>query len=492
MFLLGYDIGSSSVKASLIDTGNSTTVFSDFSPQQEMVIHSEKIGWAEQDPETWWKYLVDVTRKVLDDSKVDPADIKGIGISWQMHGLVCVDKNHHVLRPSIIWCDSRAVPYGNDAFDKLGKEQSLSYLLNSPGNFTAAKLAWVKENEPEVYSRIFKVMLPGDYIAMKLTGRITTTIGGLSEGVFWDFKKHRVSQDVMDCFGFDDSLIPEIVPTFGDQGSVCKSAALELGLEEGTKLGYRSGDQPNNALSLNVMEPGEVAATAGTSGVVYGVMDDYNYDPLSRINIFSHVNHSKERPRLGALLCVNGTGILNSWIKKELLFNRLSYQEMNSLADKSPIGANGISFVPFGNGAERMLLNNNIGASVHNISFNNHSMGDIIRAAQEGVVFSFRFGMDIMREIGLDLQVIKAGHSNMFLSEVFRKTLSSITGSVIEIFDTDGSIGAARGAGMGIGVYTNREEAFTSLERIMVVEPDLKNKEQYQEAYNKWKLKINN
>lgn len=490
MYLLGYDIGSSSVKASLVDATNGRIVATDYFPKTEMPMYAEQIGWAEQDPEMWWENLKKANESVLTQARIDTSDIKGIGISWQMHGLVAVDKEQNILRQSIIWCDSRSVSIGDKAFKEIGEQFALSHLLNSPGNFTASKLAWVKTNEPQLYDRIDKIMLPGDYIAMKLTGEVTTTVGGLSEGIFWDFKRNRLSKEVMEYFGFDHSLIPDLVPTFGIQGRVSQSAALELGLKADTPIGYRSGDQPNNAASLNVFNPGEIASTAGTSGVVYGVLDEVNYDALSRVNTFAHVNHTAEQIRLGVLLCINGTGILNSWVKQNMVQKELSYEDMNNLAGQSAIGSKGISVMPFGNGAERVLENREPGGSFHGINFNIHSISDIIRASQEGIVFSFKYGMKIMQEMGMDISVIKAGNANMFLSPIFRDTLAGVTGFTIELFDTDGAVGAAKAAGIGVGVYKSNKEAFESLERIMCVEPNPTTSEQYSEAYHVWESRL--
>lgn len=431
MYLLGYDIGSSSVKASLVNAESGKCVASAFYPKTEAEIIAVQSGWAEQKPEMWWANLKLATQDVMDASSIRKEDIAAIGISYQMHGLVCVDKNQQVLRPAIIWCDSRAVPYGEKAFHSLGEERCLSHLLNSPGNFTASKLAWVKENEPEIYARIDKIMLPGDYIAMKLTGEVCTTVSGLSEGMFWDFKNNEVAKFLMEYYGFDSSLIAAIKPTFSEQGRVTTFAAAELGLKEGTPVTYRAGDQPNNALSLNVFNPGEIASTAGTSGVVYGVNGAVNYDPQSRVNTFAHVNHTAEQTRLGVLLCINGTGILNSWVKRTVVPAGVSYAEMNELAAQAPIGSGGISILPFGNGAERMLQNRETGCSINGINFNLHTRNHIIRAAQEGIVFSFKYGIDIMEGMGMDVRKIHAGHANMFLSPIFRDTLAGVTGATM-------------------------------------------------------------
>ncbi|MCD8261417.1 MAG: carbohydrate kinase, partial [Bacteroides sp.] len=427
---------------------------------------------------------------ILSESGVSGSEIKAIGISYQMHGLVCVDKNQQVLRPAIIWCDSRGVPYGQKAFETIGEEKCLSHLLNSPGNFTASKLAWIRENKPEIYEKIDKIMLPGDYIAMKLSGTICTTVSGLSEGMFWDFKNNRVAGFLMAYYGFDPSLIADIAPTFAEQGRVNARSAAELGLHEGTPITYRAGDQPNNALSLNVFNPGEIASTAGTSGVVYGVNGEVNYDPKSRVNTFAHVNHTPEQTRLGVLLCINGTGILNSWVKKNIALEGISYNEMNVLASKAPIGSGGISILPFGNGAERMLENKEIGCSIRGINFNLHEKQHVIRAAQEGIVFSFKYGIDIMEEMGIPVQKIHAGHANMFLSPIFRETLAEVTGAVIELYDTDGSIGAAKGAGIGAGIYKDNNEAFTTLEKLDVIEPNVAQRREYADAYERWKVRL--
>ncbi|QIA07597.1 xylulokinase [Draconibacterium halophilum] len=489
MHLLGLDIGSSSVKVSLIEANNGNVVASSFYPKQEMKITAHQAGWAEQEPELWWKNLRLALAEVLSTANINKESIESIGISYQMHGLVMVDKNQEVLRPSIIWCDSRAAVYGDKAFDEIGGQRCLTNLLNSPGNFTASKLKWVKENEPETFAKVDKIMLPGDYIAMKLTGETQTTISGLSEGIMWNFKDNDLATVLFDNYGFSADIIPEIVPTFAPSGQISAKTAAELGLSTKTKVSYRAGDQPNNALSLNVLNPGEIATTAGTSGVVYGVSKEIKYDPQSRVNTFAHVNHTPEDPRLGVLLCINGTGILNAWMKR-MVAEDLSYEAMNDLASKIAIGSDGISILPFGNGAERVLQNKNIGSQFSGVNFNIHGKGHLLRAAQEGIVFSFKYGMDIMKNIGIDASVIKAGKANMFLSPIFRETLAGISGATIELYNTDGSVGAARGAGVGSGYYKSFNEAFSNLKKLDVIEPDTQKVAAYQEAYENWKSEL--
>lgn len=481
-YLLGIDVGSSSVKASLMDAETGRCAGSAFYPKTEMKINAPQPGFAEQDPQAWYDCAKDAVRDAMRQAGSKPEDVKAVGIAYQMHGLVCVDKDQNVLRPAIIWCDSRAVPYGQAAFDALGSETCLSHLMNSPGNFTAAKLAWVKENEPEVYKQIDKIMLPGDWLAMKLTGDARTTASGLSEGILWDFKKENAARFLIDFYGFDTGLLPEIVPTFGQQGGLTKEAADAFGLAAGTPVAYRGGDQPNNALSLNVLNPGEIAATAGTSGVVYGVTDQKQFDPQSRVNTFAHVNHSAADPRLGVLLCINGTGILNAWTKR--LLGDISYQEMDELAESVPVGSDGVTVLPFGNGAERVLGNRNVGAQIAGLDLNRHGRAHLCRAVQEGIVFSFMYGMEVMKETGIEIKTIRAGFANMFMSDVFCETLAGVSGAKIELYETDGSLGAARGAGFGAGVFQTLEESFQTLEKCREIFPK---PGKFAEAYAAWK-----
>jgi xylulokinase len=486
MYTLGFDIGSSSVKVSILNVESGRLEATAFSPKTEMPITAVKPGWAEQDPNMWWENLKVAISEVLSTSRIKSDQIIGIGISYQMHGLVIVDKNKQVLRPSIIWCDSRAVEIGRDAFKAIGPEKCLGSLMNSPGNFTASKLRWVKMNEPKIFEKIDKFMLPGDYIAMRLTGEAVTTESGLSEGILWDFKSNAPAGFLLDHYGISKDTIPPIVPTFGEQGRLSESAAKELGLAKGTPVSYRAGDQPNNALSLNVMEPGEIAATAGTSGVVYGVSDALKYDPPSRVNSFAHVNHKKDARRIGVLLCINGTGISNSWMRKTTGQQNVGYAELDKRAMSTPVGADGLLYLPFGNGAERMLENRDIGAQLANIQFNIHTASHLVRAVHEGIAFSFNYGIDIMHEMDMKPKVMRAGQANLFLGPIFRETLATIAGVTIELYNTDGSQGAARGAGLGVKQYKSREEMFKGLERLKVIEPNAASEAKYAELYKRW------
>jgi xylulokinase len=489
-YLLGYDVGSSSIKASLLSIDSGKVEASATSPDRELEIQAPRPGWAEQDPEVWWEHLERATARLEAGGKL--SDVRALGISYQMHGLVCLDRTGKVLRPAIIWCDSRAVEIGEKAFAELGPERCLKNLLNSPGNFTASKLAWVRAEEPRIFDRIDKILLPGDYIAYRLTGTVNTTPSGLSEGILWNFAKGELARFLLEYYGIPEELIPPQVANFALQGEVTAEAARRLGLKAGIPVAYRGGDQPNNALSLNVLHPGEVAATAGTSGVVYGVGDSAGYDEASRVNTFVHVNHSQDTPRYGTLMCVNGTGILNSWLRHQLMSvgeAGLSYEQMNDLAASAPAGADGLTVLPYGNGAERTLENRNPGASIRGLDLNRHTRAHLLRAAQEGIVFALKYGLQIMEGMGLKIELVRAGAANMFLSPLFAEAFATVSGAQVELYDTDGSQGAARGAGIGGGIY-DPKSAFDGLTRVGTVVPNEALAPAYGKAYQRWLVEL--
>lgn len=487
MYLLGFDIGSSSVKVALVEAATKKVVDSVQSPSEAMIIDAPEQGWAEQDPEMWWKHVCIATKQILTDNQIEPNQIRAIGIAYQMHGLVLVDRDLNSLRPSIIWCDSRAVEIGNQAFESIGGENCLSCMLNSPGNFTASKLKWVKENEPEIYNKAAYFMLPGDFIALKLTGRVATTVSGLSEGILWDFQKQEIAEPVLKEYGIDRHLIPPILPTLSNQGELTEQAAQETGLRVGTPVTYRAGDQPNNAMSLNVLNPGEVAATGGTSGVVYGVIDYPAADQASRVNGFAHVNYSQQKPMIGVLLCINGAGILYNWTRQQVLSGQVSFPDMEQMAQSIPIGSDALRIIPFGNGAERILENNNPGAQINNLQLNRHQQAHIVRAALEGVAFSFVYGIEILKDLGLETNIIRVGNDNLFQSDVFSSTIATLANSQIEIMRTNGAIGAAKASGVAVGLYQSLREAMSGNELIKAYEPKTAQLAAYKQAYQSWK-----
>ena len=487
VYLLGFDLGSSSIKATLLDANTGQTVASAQKPSEEMRIDSKKADWAEQDPAMWWAFLCEASNSLIQKTGIDPEAIQAIGIGYQMHGLVLLDSKHRVLRPAIIWCDSRAAEIGKEAFESLGEQLCLERFLNSPGNFTASKLKWVQENEPDLYRKIHKMMLPGDYISMKMTGIISTTYTGLSEGILWDYKQNDLARMLLDHYEIKEQLIPDPKPSFTEHGRLTKEAAESMGLRKGIPVTYKAGDQPNNAFSLHALAGETGAATAGTSGVIYGVSDKPVFDPKSRVNTFIHVNHTVESPSYGVLLCINGTGILYRWIRDQLSVNNtISYNQMNEIARNTPIGADGLLIHPFGNGSERILENRNPGSTISGIHFNRHDTGHILRAALEGIVFSMKYGFSIMKEIGINPDIIRAGHANLFLSPLFREAFANSTGSLLELYETDGSEGAARGAGLGSGLFSSENEAFAGLRKMETTEPEIEKTERYQNAYETW------
>lgn len=488
MYYLGLDIGSSSIKAALVEISSGKSIGVVQEPKEEMGMFAQKNGWAEQKPEDWWRHICSAISHLKKQYNISRTQIKGIGISYQMHGLVLIDKAGKPLRKSIIWCDSRAVEIGNNAFDEIGNEACASRLLNSPANFTASKLKWVQDNEPDIYNQIYKFMLPGDYVAYKFSNTINTTISGLSEGIFWDFKKDTIADFLLEHFGINKSLVPDIVDTFSIQSLVDEKGEEETGIAAGTPIYYRAGDQPNNALSLNVFNPGEVAATGGTSGVVYAVTDSLSVKESSRVNNFAHVNYTKgAAARIGKLLCINGAGIQYRWLLNNLAVS--SYEEMNTLASEIPVGSDGVCLIPFGNGAERMLNNKEVGTRIVNMNLNNHHKGHMCRAALEGIAFSFVYGMEILKSDGIQPSVIRAGNDNLFRSEIFANTVATLIEQEIEIYNTTGAIGAARAANLHKGDFKSFGKSIMDNDHVMTFMP-FKDKQPYIEGYNNWKKEL--
>lgn len=489
MFAIGYDIGSSSVKASIVNINTGKVVAIDKYPESEMPIEAKHQGWAEQDPEMWWENICILTKSLLIKNNIEPGQILSIGIGYQMHGLVLVDKNKNVLRPSIIWCDSRAGSIGDQALKDLGSAYCLGHLLNSPGNFTASKLKWVKDNEPEIFSKVHKWMLPGDYIAMKFTNEINSTVAGYSEGMFWDFKNKEIASQLLNYYGISTDLMPDIVDTFSIHGRVTADAAKLSGLTAGTPVTYRAGDQPNNAMALKVLHPGDVAATGGTSGVVYAVTEKLDHDAQSRVNGFAHINHSANQNRIGQLLCINGCGILYAWMRKQVGGAGATYEWMEKQVDNVPVGSEGLVILPFGNGSERILNDKMVGARIDNLQFNRHTQAHLYRAAIEGIVFSFAYGMEILQAIGITPYTIKVGNDNLFLSDTFTLTMANLLQCNIEMYDTTGAVGAAKASTVAIGSYNSIDEAIDDMKPIKITEYKSQNS-LYLEAYDNWSIQL--
>ena len=484
--VLGIDLGSSSVKVSLLDTATGRTLDQEQRPAAaEMAIEAPRPHWAEQDPHRWWANTTEAIRALK--ARHSLAEVSAIGVAYQMHGLVLLDAEGEVVRPSIIWCDSRAVALGREAAESIGQHRIETTTLNGPGNFTASKWAWVARHEPEVLARATTVMLPGDYIAFKLTGERNTTASGLSEMILWDFGQRRPASFVLEHYGLDVDLLPPLVPTFGDQGTVLAEVAQEFGFRQNARVAYRAGDQPNNAYALNVLEPGETAATAGTSGVVYAVTDQRVYDRQQRVNAFLHVNAAAEAERLGVLLCVNGTGSAYAWLRRTLGATALpDYAQVNAWAAESEIGGDGLRFYPWGNGAERMLGNADLGARLEGLTFARHGAPELCAAVQDGIAAALTYGTRGLDDVGARPQVVRAGRANLFLSDRFAQAFAQLGEAPLQLYDTDGAQGAARGAAVGAREYADHAEALASLRVVAEFEPRAELAAAYEDYYERW------
>lgn len=485
MHYLGIDLGSSSVKVCLADANGKEIASAKAPIDGEMEIISTSSGFAEQNPEDWWAMLTHGIKQLKEQGH-NLANVKAIGIAYQMHGLVAMNDSFIPLRPAIIWCDSRAIPLGEKAFQEIGEEKALKKLLNSPGNFTAAKLAWVKNNEPDIYNKIAFIGLPGDWLAARLTGQLNATVSGLSEGIFIDHSTGQISNDVLNAFSIDKNFIKQPGESFRRFGKVLPTWCDEFGFNADAEVCYVAGDQPNNAFSLSAINPGEVAINAGTSGVLYAVSETPVVDMQQRVNTFAHVTHTTNKPSFGVLACVNGTGIQYSWLRHMLANNGdLSFIDLNNLAKTAPPGCDGLHVFSFGNGAERILNNRNIGASFTNINFHKHGPQHLIRAAQEGIAFSLVYCIEIFKEIGIEIKVLKAGSANLFNSPLFRQIVADTSGIPVEVINADGALGAARGAMVGSQAIDIKTIGSEMIQTVARVEPS-ENTQLYRQIYNEW------
>lgn len=486
MIGIGYDIGSSFIKAALVDVKTGNPILRARVPEVEIPMQAQQQGWAEQDPNLWWEYLCKATQKLLAEAHIKADQISSIGISYQMHGLVLVDRDLNPLRKSIIWCDSRATPYGDKAFEKLGKTYCKDHLLNSPGNFTASKLAWVIENEPDLYNKTYKLMLPGDFLATKLSGVPQTTITGLSEGIFWDFKNDETSTSLFDYYQINQSLVPEIVDNFKLQATVSHSGAKATGLIAGTPITYRAGDQPNNAYTLGARSTGDVVATGGTSGVVYALTDRLSGEELTKVNTFAHINYQPKQKMFGKLLNLNGAGIQYRWLHQ--LMGQMSYQKLNQMAAKAPIGSNGLKVFPFGNGAERILDNKIVNGHISNINFNIHDNNHLARATLEGIAFALIYGIEMLKNDGVVIENLKVGNDNLFLSDIFSKTIADTLGISIQMLEATGAEGAAKAGIAGEKGGQNNHKIHIN----KTIEPNPQSKNQSIDSFKNWKKQLIN
>jgi xylulokinase len=486
MIAIGFDIGSSFVKAALVEVETGKPIARARVPEVEIPMEAQQLGWAEQHPNLWWQYLCEATQKLLTETDINAEQISSIGISYQMHGLVLVDRDLNPLRKSIIWCDSRATSYGEKAFEKLGKGYCKDHLLNSPGNFTASKLAWVIENEPELYQKAYKLMLPGDFLAAKLSGIPQTTITGLSEGIFWDFKNDQASQALFDHYQIDQSLVPEVVDNFTVQATVSNAGAQATGLKEGTPITYRAGDQPNNAYTLGARKAGDVVATGGTSGVVYALTDQLSGNELTKVNTFAHVNYQPQQKMFGKLLNLNGAGIQYRWLHQ--LMGEVGYEKLNEMAQQAPIGSNGLQVFPFGNGAERMLDNKVVNGHISNINFNIHDNNHMVRATLEGIAFAMIYGIEILKNDGVDIENLKVGNDNLFLSDVFSKTIADTLGISIQMLEATGAEGAAKASISNPHQTQNND----NINITKTIKPNPKLQVESIASFEKWKTQLLN
>lgn len=437
MAFLGIDVGTSSVKVSIVGEDGVILASATAPASSERAINSPNPNWAEQNPEDWWE---DAQQAILNLPLEARLQVEAIGIAYQMHGLVLVDSQFQPVRPSIIWCDGRNIQESQILAESLGLDALENRLLNKPGTLTLAKLAWVAEHEPETLAKAHTFGLPGDFIAYKLTGEWSTTKSGYSEMVGWDFGASIPFEEGFRKAGWKLPL-PEARPNLEEGAPIQKVIAEKLGLPPSARVTYRAGDQPNNAFGLGVLQQGETAISAGTSGVLYGIGDS-SPGLHEGINRFLHVNS-----QIGVLMCLNGVGSALAFARRTWFQNQ-SYEALSELASQAN-PENCPYFFPFGNGAER-ILSERAFSGFTELDFNRHNLPELARSVFEGIAFAYRLGSEKMEKAGCLSKVVNGTESGLLKSSFFAQLLANELQVELILSEGDGSTAAARGAALGI------------------------------------------
>jgi xylulokinase len=443
---LGIDIGTGGSRALLIDQKGA--VRAGFTaPHEEM--RMERPLWAEQRPENWWDAAVLAIRGVLAESGVSGSQIKGIGLSGQMHGLVMLDGAGAVIRPSLIWCDQRSQKQVDDIHAKLGRENILRYIANPVlTGFTLPKLLWVRDNEPHHFARMRHMLLPKDYVRFCLTGELATEVSDASGTALFDVVKRRWSFEMVDGLGLDRAILPKCYESSEVTGKITQCVAELTGLAAGTPVVGGGGDQAASAVGNGIVEPGIVSCTLGTSGVVFAHMDQVAYDPAGRVHTFCHA----VRDKWHVMGVTQGAGLSLQWFRNQLAPG-MDYGALTKEAEQSPAGAQGLFWLPYLMGERTPHLDATARGGWIGLT-NSHRRTDLIRAVIEGVSYSQRDCLDIVAGLGVPLSSVRASGGGA-KSVFWRQLLADILGKRVVTLETqEGSAyGAALLAMAGTGEY---------------------------------------
>ncbi len=468
-YLLGVDIGTSGTKTVLFDVAGNT-IMSDL---QEYPLYQPKVGWAEQDPEDWWRAVYTSINNVVFKSGVKAEEIKGVGLSGQMHGAVLLDGNNNVLRKSIIWCDQRSSAECEQITSLIGKERLIEITANPAlTGFTASKVMWVKNNEPDIYEKVRKILLPKDYIRYKLTGEFATEVSDASGMQFMDIANRKWSDEVLTKLGIDKSYLADLYESQEISGRINSGSAKLTGLKEDTPVVGGAGDQAAGAIGNGIVKPGIISSTIGTSGVVFAYSDKVTIDPKGRVHTFCHAV-----PGTWHIMGVTqGAGLSLKWFRDNFCIEEKRVAElmgvdpyvlMDKEAEKVEAGCSGLIYLPYLMGERTPHLDPNARGVFFGLSAK-HEKPDMLRAVMEGVVYSLADCLGIIKEMGVDVSEVRASGGGG-KSKIWRQMQADVFGSSIcTINSSEGpALGVALLAGVGAGVYSSVGEACDSIIKVV-------------------------
>jgi xylulokinase len=477
MYWLGVDVGTGGSRALLVDA-NGRVRYSFVAPHEEM--RMLKPLWAEQEPEDWWRASQLAIQGVLKQAKADGGAINGIGLSGQMHGLVLLDEKHSVIRPALIWCDQRSQRQVDEINAAAGPETVLRATANPVlTGFTLPKLLWVKDNEPEKYSRIKRVLLPKDFVRFKLTGEFITDVSDASGTALFDVLRRKWSDEMIGILHLDKSILPEALESSAIAGHISEEAARATGLRAGTPVVAGAGDQAASAIGNGIVRSGEVSCTVGTSGVVFAYLEKPAYDPLGRVHTFCHAI-----PGVWHVMGVTqGAGLSLQWYRNRFSQNS-DYDELTADASLSPPGAHGLFWLPYLMGERTPHLDANARAAWVGLTAK-HQASDLVRSILEGVCYSLKDGLEIIRELGATPSTTRLSGGGA-KSPLWHQLFANIFNQRVTTLETqEGSaFGAALLAAIGTKHYASAKEACkAAVHEVSAKEPDRAAAAFYEEHY---------
>lgn len=481
-YLLGLDIGTSGVKALLLsEEGKVINTCSDNYP-----LSTPNSGWAEQMPAEWWYAVVKVINKIIKDSNIKSENIVGISLSGQMHSSVFLDKNMEVIRPAILWSDTRTAKQCEEIMSKAGGLKRLIKKVSNPAleGFTAPKILWLKENEPDNYQKVNFVLMPKDFIRYKLTGEVNTEVSDAAGTLLFDVKKKEWSKEFIETLGLKDDILPPVIESIDLGGKISETTARLTPLKEGIPVVAGGADNACGAVGSGIIKKGRIMVSIGSSGVVLAQTDQPYADKKGRIHLFNHAKPNSWY-MMGVML---SAGISFNWLKDSLFDGHLNYEKLNEKAMDIEIGSEGLIFLPYLYGERTPHRDADARGVFFGIS-GRHKQGHFIRSVMEGITFGLKDSLRLIQQQNIkskEIRVIGGGAK----SKIWQQILADIFGYPISLLNIEEgpAFGAAIIAGIGIGVFKSFKEVSDSIIKVEKrVKPNKENVKRYKEYYEIYK-----